>query len=91
VLYRIAQEGLTNAARHSGATTVELSLTPADGGVLLSITDDGTGLDGSAEGAGIRGMRERALLVGGELTVGAGPEGGTRVSLYVPIAEGGPP
>jgi two-component system, NarL family, sensor histidine kinase UhpB len=90
VLYRIAQESLTNAARHSGATTVELSLAPADGGVLLSVTDDGAGLDGSAEGAGIRGMRERALLVGGELTVGAGPEGGTRVLLYVPIAEEGP-
>ncbi|SEG77125.1 two-component system, NarL family, sensor histidine kinase UhpB [Thermomonospora echinospora] len=91
VLYRIAQEALTNAARHSGAATVELSLAPADGGVLLSVTDDGAGLGGSAEGAGIRGMRERALLVGGELTVGSVPEGGTRVALYVPIAEEGPP
>ncbi|GLZ12041.1 histidine kinase [Actinomadura sp. NBRC 104425] len=84
VLYRIAQEALTNAARHSGAAQVELSLAPADGGVLLCVDDDGKGIDGAVEGAGIRGMRERALLVGGTLNLQNRPEGGTRVALYVP-------
>jgi len=90
VLYRIAQESLTNAARHSGAGAVELKLAPADGGVRLDITDDGRGLNGAPEGAGIRGMRERALLVGGRLTLESGPEGGTRVSLHVPTPPKGP-
>ncbi len=89
VLYRIAQEALTNAARHSGATAVELSLAPADGGVLLRVDDNGEGTGDVPEGAGIRGMRERALLVGGELTIGARPQGGTRVSLYVPTGPTG--
>ncbi|MEU6038411.1 sensor histidine kinase [Actinomadura sp. NPDC047616] len=88
VLYRIAQEALTNAARHSGATRVELSLTPAnvpgDGGVLLRVDDNGRGIDGAPEGAGIRGMRERALLVGGTLNLHTRSEGGTRLTLYVP-------
>ena len=92
VLYRIAQESLTNAARHSGAASVELSLFPADdhGGVLLLVEDDGKGLGHVPEGAGIRGMRERALLVGGVLTLGAAPAGGTRVALRVPGRGRGP-
>ncbi|MEV5826392.1 sensor histidine kinase [Spirillospora sp. NPDC052242] len=86
VLYRIAQESLTNVARHSGASEVELSLAPAGepGGVLLRVEDDGKGLGHVREGAGIRGMRERALLVGGTLTLEAAPGGGTRVTLFVP-------
>ncbi|KAB2341615.1 HAMP domain-containing sensor histidine kinase [Actinomadura rudentiformis] len=95
VLYRIAQEALTNTARHSDATAAELSLTHQGGGVLLRIDDNGKGLNGAPEGAGIQGMRERALLVGGQLTLGPGPAGGTRISLQVPItvsiAEEGPP
>lgn len=85
VLYRIAQEALTNTARHSDATAAELSLTHQGGGVLLRIDDNGKGLNGAPEGAGIQGMRERALLVGGQLTLGPGPAGGTRISLQVPI------
>jgi two-component system sensor histidine kinase UhpB len=86
VLYRIAQEGLTNVARHAGAARVELALTVEPGGVLLRITDDGRGLAGAAEGAGIRGMRERAILVGAELTVQTRRGGGTEVRLRVPTA-----
>ncbi|MQY07821.1 hypothetical protein ACRB68_59230 [Actinomadura sp. RB68] len=84
VLYRVAQEALTNAARHADATAVELSLAPAGGGVLLRVDDDGRGMDGVPEGAGIRGMRERALLAGGTLELGPGPGGGTRVALHIP-------
>ncbi|WP_411104748.1 HAMP domain-containing sensor histidine kinase [Streptomyces sp. cmx-4-9] len=82
VLYRVAQEGLTNAARHSGAARVELHLRPLPhGGVGLLVRDDGRGLGRAPEGAGIRGMHERALLIGAELAVGAGPHGGTQVRL----------
>ncbi|MEW2588546.1 HAMP domain-containing sensor histidine kinase [Streptomyces virginiae] len=84
VLYRVAQEGLTNAARHSGATRVEVHLRPVPGGgTALLVRDNGRGLGGAAEGAGIRGMRERVLLIGAELLVGAGPGGGTDVRLNV--------
>jgi len=91
VIYRIAQEALTNAARHSGATAVELDLSPADasgdGGVVLRVDDDGKGINGAPEGAGIQGMRERALLVGGTLHLQTRPEGGTRLTLHVPAAQ----
>lgn len=84
VLYRIAQEGLTNVARHADATRVELALTRQPNGVLLRIADDGRGLGGAAEGAGIRGMRERAILIGAALQIEARSGGGTDVRLLVP-------
>lgn len=83
VVYRIAQESLTNVARHAHATRVDLSLTSTDDAVTLRITDDGNG-DVLEEGAGIRGMRERALLIGARLTFTAPPRGGTEVRLVVP-------
>ncbi|MCX4514029.1 histidine kinase [Streptomyces sp. NBC_01619] len=88
VLYRIAQEGLTNTARHSGARRVELHLRilPQEG-VGLLIRDDGKGIGGAAEGAGIRGMRERALLIGADLSIGPGRGGGTEVRLDVTDAK----
>ncbi|MFI8287710.1 HAMP domain-containing sensor histidine kinase [Streptomyces sp. NPDC085614] len=88
VLYRVAQEGLTNIARHARARTAEVQLTcRADGGVDLLIRDDGRGTGDASEGAGIRGMRERALLVGAALSIRPGPSGGTDVRLEVPKAE----
>jgi two-component system sensor histidine kinase UhpB len=84
VLYRVAQESLTNVARHAGARQVELTLRRCPGGVRLRIRDDGRGLRGAAAGAGIGGMRERALLVGADLTVGDVPSGGTVVQLRIP-------
>lgn len=88
VLYRIAQEGLTNVSRHAGAAHAQLCLTADGDDVVLRILDDGSGIGGAAEGAGIRGMRERALLVGAELTVEARPGGGTEVRLLVPVGRG---
>ena len=85
VLYRIAQESLTNIARHAGASRVDLELTGRRDGVVLHITDNGRGLAGSAEGAGIRGMRERALLIGAKLTLGPAPTTGTEMRLVVPV------
>ncbi|AXK32440.1 HAMP domain-containing protein [Streptomyces armeniacus] len=84
-LYRVAQEGLTNAARHAEATHVELALSGTADGVLLSVTDDGRGIGVAREGAGIRGMRERALLAGATLNLGPGPHGGTRLALSAPV------
>jgi len=91
VIYRVAQESLTNVIRHAGAhrATVRLGGDGA-GGVLLVVTDDGVGLPAGAEerSTGILGMRERALLVGGELTIGAGAgEVGTEVRLRLPRSE----
>ncbi|WP_214371365.1 histidine kinase [Pseudonocardia sp. H11422] len=85
VLYRIAQESLTNIARHAEASWVELSLSRERDGVALRITDDGRGMNGCTEGAGIRGMRERAILIGARLTLRPVPTGGTEVRLDVPV------
>lgn len=84
VVYRIAQESLTNIARHAAASRVTLSLTSERDGVVLRISDDGRGLDGSVEGAGIRGMRERAILIGAHLRLDPTPPGGTQMRLVVP-------
>ncbi|MFF8531729.1 HAMP domain-containing sensor histidine kinase [Streptomyces sp. SAS_267] len=84
VLYRITQEGLTNTARHAHATRVEvhLRLLP-DATVGLLVRDNGQGIGAAPEGAGISGMRERALLIGAHLDIGQGPHGGTEVRLHV--------
>jgi two-component system sensor histidine kinase UhpB len=87
VVYRVAQEALSNAARHSGAARVSVGLRRReDGGVQLDVSDDGRGFafDESEGGLGIAGMRERALLVGGELTIESRPGRGTTVHLTVP-------
>jgi two-component system sensor histidine kinase UhpB len=85
-VYRIAQEGLTNVARHAGARNVEVSLQPAGSTVRLLVQDDGRGLGDDAQrpGGGIRGMRERAVLVGGTLRLSSPPDGGTMVQLDLP-------
>jgi two-component system sensor histidine kinase UhpB len=97
VVYRVAQEALSNAARHSGAGRVKVSLRrtlpaesdsslPERGGVLLEVSDDGCGFafDESERGLGIGGMRERALLIAAELTIESRPDSGTTVRLSVP-------
>ncbi len=86
VLYRVAQESLTNAARHADAERVEVSLGRADGAVALTIADDGRGTaEAACEGAGIRGMRERALLIGATLDITSATGAGTRIRLTAPV------
>jgi two-component system, NarL family, sensor histidine kinase UhpB len=88
VVYRITQESLTNAVRHSGAGRVLVRLEQACGGARLTVTDDGAGMpDGAAEGSGIRGMRERSLMVGAALRVVPRRPSGTSVTLEIPAAE----
>jgi two-component system sensor histidine kinase UhpB len=84
VIYRVAQEGLTNVLRHAGASQVVLKLRGDAEGVTLELTDDGRGIDGVRPGAGIQGMRERALLVGASLEIRDRPQGGAEVRLEVP-------
>jgi two-component system, NarL family, sensor histidine kinase UhpB len=87
VVYRVAQEALNNAARHGDGKRVSVRLNRrADSGVELEVADDGRGFafEASERGLGIAGMRERALLVGGELTIESRPGHGTTVRLIVP-------
>lgn len=86
VVYRIAQEALTNALRHSRATTISLALETRDAGVVLSVRDDGVGLPETLPPRhGILGMRERSILIGATLTV-AGADPGVEVVLELPAA-----
>jgi two-component system sensor histidine kinase UhpB len=85
VIYRVAQEGLTNVGRHSRATQAELTLSRQGDAVALRVADDGHGRGDAPEGAGIRGMRERALLIGASLTIGPRPGGGTEIRMVVPL------
>ena len=82
-------EALVNAARHSGASRVEVSLEPCDGKVRLQVADNGSGFAFAEEdkGLGLDGMRERALLVGGALEIDSRPGKGTTVRLEVPAGE----
>jgi two-component system, NarL family, sensor histidine kinase UhpB len=86
-VYRIAQESLTNVARHSGATHVTITLECSFDSLVLRVVDDGGGFDGAlAEHGGLRSMRERALLIGGALAIKEAPGGGVEVRLEVPAA-----
>ena len=87
VIYRIAQEGLTNALRHSGARSVTVSLVADAETLTLRVVDDGKGMPAPLPSgtAGIAGMRERALLVGGQLSIETGPGEGTEVRLSIPV------
>jgi two-component system, NarL family, sensor histidine kinase UhpB len=88
VIYRVAQESLTNVVRHAQARRVMVTLErDRDRGVVLTVRDDGVGLPAEVadDSSGIRGMRERALLVGAQLRVSAVEPHGTEVALRVPV------
>jgi two-component system, NarL family, sensor histidine kinase UhpB len=89
VLYRVAQESLTNIARHSDATRALLVLSRNGGSVVLQIADDGHGFERPhLERGGLRGIRENALIVGGALAIKPSPRGGVEVRLEVPTKNG---
>jgi signal transduction histidine kinase len=97
-LYRIVQEGLTNAATHGQARSVAVVLQRAADGVHVMISDDGLGFDPAAlSGAGaaraplgLRGMKERATLLGGAVTVESAPGEGTTVDVRLPLGRSSP-
>jgi two-component system, NarL family, sensor histidine kinase UhpB len=84
VIYRVAQEALTNAVRHAGASHVAVVLARDEGHLRLRVSDNGRGLDGAQPGNGVRGMRERALQVGARLAIRP-RERGTDVELDLPV------
>jgi two-component system, NarL family, sensor histidine kinase UhpB len=87
-VYRIAQESLTNVARHARAGRVTIALERGRDSIVLRVADDGRGFDASTpdEQGGLRGMRERALLVGGTLAITRPAAGGVEVRLEVPAS-----
>lgn len=91
--FRIFQESLVNVLRHSEATNVKISLSRVDGNLLMTICDNGLGLSANAfnkpESLGIVGMRERALPFSGKVDIRNAAEGGTMVSLSIPLIQQG--
>ena len=82
-IYRVTQEGLSNIAQHASAQRVKVELSFV-GRTVLRISDDGSGFTETREGSlGLGGMRERALLAGGHLSVWSGEGSGTRVELTI--------
>jgi two-component system sensor histidine kinase UhpB len=94
VLYRIVQEALTNIVRHAGATRVDVVLTVRDDILVVIIEDDGIGFDQEAvsgeEHLGLFGMRERAEMIDGKLTIESAPGKGTTIMLEVGYANPNP-
>jgi two-component system sensor histidine kinase UhpB len=91
VIYRVAQEALTNVLRHAQASRCILTLEEDNGEIQLTVSDDGIGMPPQVDedAIGIEGMRERALLGGGTLTIQSSSGKGTRVVLRLPVEQAG--
>jgi two-component system NarL family sensor kinase len=88
-LYRVAQQAVVNATRHARAQRITVRLTRSEREIRLSVEDDGTGFeptDVPSDRFGLVGMRERARLLGGSLTVESAPDAGTAIEVRVPVA-----
>jgi signal transduction histidine kinase len=89
-IYRIVQEALTNASRHSAARNVDVSIRPEGGQVIGFVVDDGHGFDRGTQkrgGLGLLGMEERVREIGGSIDVGSSPGKGTRIEFRLPWPE----
>jgi signal transduction histidine kinase len=87
-LLRIVSEALTNVRKHADATTVRIAAEVSDGELLITVTDNGHGFvqeEAFDQGMGLRGMRERARLIGGSLLVMSELSGGTTVEVRAPL------
>ncbi len=91
MLYRVAQEALTNVARHAKASRVEVSIESIDGGIRMAITDDGQGFEVTDNSSakkhnrlGLLGMRERVEMHGGTFAVVSAPSYATTVRVEIP-------
>jgi signal transduction histidine kinase len=89
IVYRLVQEALTNVVKHARASHVDLVAREADGEIRILVCDDGEGFDPDAPGAGrgLKGMKERIELFGGELEVSSAPGEGTEISASVPLGQ----
>ncbi|MFA7096731.1 MAG: PAS domain S-box protein [Gammaproteobacteria bacterium] len=89
MVFRILQESLTNVARHAEANHVEISLKEQDGFYCLEVSDDGKGFDMNAPAErktfGLLGIQERAMVLGGELSIASSPGAGTMLKLRIPV------
>ncbi len=86
-IYRLVQESFNNVIKHSGADRARIGAGPEDGGLVVSVHDDGAGFDveSTQPGVGLTGMRERIELLGGELEIRSSPGEGTLVNARIPI------
>ncbi|HET9593401.1 MAG TPA: GAF domain-containing sensor histidine kinase [Solirubrobacterales bacterium] len=89
IVYRLVQEALTNIVKHANASRVEVSARENDGAIRILVRDDGDGFDAAADtaGRGLRGMRERIELLGGEIAVASTPGNGTEITASVPLQD----
>ena len=93
VIYRILQESFNNAAKHANASKIHLILAKFNGGVRMTVKDDGCGFEPQSNlftndplsGHGIEGMRERAELCGGEFAIESDPGQGTQITVNLPL------
>jgi signal transduction histidine kinase len=86
IVYRIAQEAITNVVKHAGASSVHVSLGGREGGVHVTVQDDGSGVQSapSVRSFGLAAMRERAESAGGWWRIDSAPGGGTTVEFWLP-------
>jgi two-component system sensor histidine kinase UhpB len=88
-VYRIVEEALTNIMRHSGATRVDVAARVEEGSLRVSVCDNGRGITEDElavrRNFGVTSMMERAALLGGDLRIERGPDGGTRIWLEIPL------
>src|SRR6185369_2844941 len=84
--YYVASEALANAAKHSQASRIDMSMTERDGRLLLSVRDDGAGGADARRGSGLVGLADRVEAHSGRFTLESPPGGGTTISVELPIA-----
>jgi signal transduction histidine kinase len=91
-LYLVLREGLMNIARHSHASSADVTLTQTESEIRGSLSDDGVGFEPidkwNGQGVGLSSMKERIVKLGGELTIQSSPGGGARISFVLPVVTG---
>jgi signal transduction histidine kinase len=83
--YFVASEALANAAKHSQASRIDVSLEQRDGRLLLSVRDDGVGGADAARGSGLVGLTDRVEALGGSIRVSSRPRKGTQIAVELPV------
>lgn len=84
-LYRVVQEAMTNAYRHSGTDRIAIDLHPTPGGLTLTVRDHGRGVGDAPRGTGLRGMEDRLRAMGGQLSLSPAPGGGSVLRAFLPL------